>query len=87
MKKIFAIIFSLITGAVSLSILGIMQQQNVAAFNDNNGASSSAHGHVNCGTSGCQVNGAGTYNDGTTHSNYNFNSQSGNSHTNTFTKP
>ena len=87
MKKIFAIIFSLITGAVSLSILGIMQQQNVAAFNDNNVFSSNSHGHANCGTSGCQSNFANTYNDGTTHSNFNLNDHSGNSHTNTNTKP
>lgn len=66
----------LATAAVaSLAIALTMQQQNVAAFNDNNEFSSNSHGHVNCGTSSCQTNFAGTRNDEGSHDNFNCNSQ------------
>ena len=74
MKSIRIILLATAALAV-LAIALIMQQQNVAAFNDNNEFSSNSHGHVNCGTSSCQSNGAGTYNNEGSHSNYNCNSQ------------
>jgi hypothetical protein len=68
--------FAMITALASLAIALTIQQQDVAAFNDNNQFVRNHHDHTNCGAEiGSCVSNEGTVtNDESTHYNENFNS-------------
>jgi invasion protein IalB len=59
----------------SLTITMTMQQQSVAAFNDQNQLAGYAHDHSTCDTSGCTGNSGGALNSEHGHLNFNCNPQ------------
>jgi len=84
-QKIFAIITALASLAIALTI----QQQDVAAFNDEHNQNvGNTHGHQSCHEGGCNTNDGSTFNSEEIHSNSNFNShRDDNPKDNTFVKP
>jgi hypothetical protein len=67
---------AIVTALASLAIALTIQQQDVAAFNDNNQFVRNHHDHTHCGTEigSCTGNDGTVTNDESTHTNDNFNS-------------
>ena len=59
----------------SLAITMTVQQQNVAAFNDQNQLVGNVHNHETCNANGCTSNSGAELNTGDVHNNVNCNSQ------------
>jgi Ni/Co efflux regulator RcnB len=64
----------MIVAVASITIALTIQQQDLAAFNDNNQFVRNHHDHTNCGTDPCTGNEGTVTNDDSTHTNDNFNS-------------